>query len=137
MDLDIGQADRLAVARGAHRPDAARGIRGQGSSSLRPSAQPAQGIQPTVDRGGPSPGSDHVLAVGDELVLGEPLEGEGAVLDGAVPSEEMTQIVAIAAPGRRCQVVARQAGEEGRHPSCLARRSRLRHMYCTQSHPPR
>ena len=54
-----------------------------------------------------------MLAIGDEFVFGEALEGERAVLDALVPGEEMTQIVAIAAQGRRREVVTRQTGSSG------------------------
>ena len=47
----------------------------------------------------------------------------GAVLDGPVPGQEMTQVVAIAAQGRRREVVTRQAGEEGDHPARFGGRS--------------
>ena len=137
VDLDVGQAGRLAVAHRAHGPDVARGIGSQDAGPARPSAQPAQGVQPAIDRGGPPTGGDHVLAVGDQFVFGEPLDGEGAVLHRAVPGEEVAQIVAVTAQGGRREVVARQAGEEGRHPSRLARGIDCRCLYCTQSQPPR
>ena len=46
---------------------------------------------------------------------------KGAVLDAAVPGEEVAQVVAVAAQGRRREVVTRQAGEE-RSPSSPVRR---------------
>jgi len=70
VDLGIGQADRLTVAHRAHRPEVAGDIAAQRASAAGPSAQAAQGIQAPVDRGGTSPGGDHVLAVGDQLELG-------------------------------------------------------------------
>jgi hypothetical protein len=45
-----------------------------------------------------------VLTVGDQFVFSEPLEGKGAVLDRAVPGQEMAQVVAVAAQGCRCEV---------------------------------
>ena len=80
---------------------------------------------------GPPTGGDHVLTVGDQFVFSEPFEGEGAVLDRAVPGQEMAQVVAVAAQGCRCEVVTRQAGEKGRHPSWFARGVRRRRMYWT------
>ena len=77
-----------------------------------------------------------MLAVGDEFVFGETLDGEDAVLDGLMPREEMAQVVAVAAQGRRREIVLRQAGEERRHPARLAG-DHLGCWYCTQSHPPR
>ena len=65
MDLGIGQADRLTIAHRAHRPEVAGDIAAQRAGAARPSAQAAQSIQAPVDRGGTSPGGDHVLAVGD------------------------------------------------------------------------
>ena len=54
----------------------------------------------------------------------------------SVPGEEMAQIVAVAAQGRRREVVMRQAGEERCHPARFGG-DRLGCLYCTQSHPPR
>jgi len=41
-----------------------------------------------------------VLAVGDEFVFGETLDGEDAVLDSLMPREEMASVVVVAAQGR-------------------------------------
>jgi hypothetical protein len=65
LDLGVGQADRLTIAHRAHRPEVAGDIAAQRAGAARPSAQAAQSIQAPVDRGGTSPGGDHVLAVGD------------------------------------------------------------------------
>ena len=62
-----------------------------------PSAHAAQGIEPSVDRGGAPSGGDHVLAVGDQVVRGEVVERERVGLDRGVPGEEVPQIVAVAA----------------------------------------
>ncbi len=110
VHLGVGQASRLAVARGAHGPDIARGVGSQGAGPARPPAQPAQGVQPPVDRGRAEASGDHVLAVGDQLVFGEGLQDEGAVMDRAMPGDEVTQVVAVAAQRRGCQVIARQTG---------------------------
>ncbi len=107
MDLDVGQAGRLAVARGAHGPDVAGSVGSQGAGPARPAAQPAQGVQPAVDRSRPEASGDHVLAVGDQLVFGELLKDEGTVMDRAVPSDEVAQVVAVAAQRGGCQVIAR------------------------------
>jgi len=106
------------------------------SGTLRPSAQSAQRIQPAIDCRRSSAGRDHVLAVGDEFVFSEALDGEGGVLDGPVPRQEVAQVVTVAAQRRRREVVTRQAGQEGRHPARFGGDS-LGCMYCTQSHPPR
>src|SRR5665213_3952411 len=87
------------------------------SGTLRPSAQSAQRIQPAIDCRRSSAGRDHVLAVGDEFVFSEALDGEGGVLDGPVPRQEVAQVVTVAAQRRRREVVTRQAGQEGRHPA--------------------
>jgi hypothetical protein len=42
---------------------------------------------------------NNALAVGDQFVFSEPLECERVVLDGAVPGEEVQQVVAVAAQG--------------------------------------
>lgn len=49
------------------------------------------------------------------------LQDEGTVRDRAAPGDEMTQVAAAAAQSRGRQVVARQVGEERRHPAWLAR----------------
>ena len=51
--------------------------------------------------------------------------------------EEMTKIVAIAAHGRRREIVPLQTEQEGRHPFRLTGGIFGHCMYCTQSHPPR
>ena len=56
-------------------------------------AQPAQRIQPAIDCRWSLAGCDHVLAVGDEFVFSEAFDGEGAVLDGPVPRQEVAQVV--------------------------------------------
>jgi len=76
-----------------------------------------------------------MLAVGDEFVFGETLDGEAVVLDAAVPGQEMPQIVPVAAQGRRREVVTRQAVEERRHPAGLGSDC-PGCLYCTQCHPP-
>ena len=77
-----------------------------------------------------------MLAVGDEIVLGEAFDGEGAVLNTPVPREEVAKVITVSAQGCRREVVPRQTGEERRHPVRLGE-DRLGCLYCTQSHPPR
>ena len=79
---------------------------------------------------------DHVLAVGDELVLGEAFDGEGAVLNTPVPRKEVAKVISVSAQGCRREVVTRQTGEESRHPTRFGD-DRLGCLYCTQSRPPR
>lgn len=53
----------------------------------------------------------------------------GAVLGTPVPSEEVPQVIAVAAQGGRRQIVARQAREERSHPDRLDGVHACR-MYC-------
>ncbi len=137
VHLGVGQASRLAVALGAHGTDVEHGAGWQGAGAARPAAEPAQGVEPAVDRGGPEASGAHVLTVGGQLVPGQVLKDERAVMDCAVPGGEVVQVVAVAAQRRRRQVIARQAGEERRHPAWLAGCVGGRCAYCTQCHPPR
>ncbi len=138
MNLGIGQTGRLAIAHRAHRPEVAGDIAAQRAGAARPPAQAAQGIQAPVDRGGAPPGGDHVLAVGDQLELGEAVEREPIRLDHGAPGEEVPQIVAIAAQRRRREVLTCQAVKERHHPGRVAYRQTLgrRCLYCTQCDPP-
>jgi hypothetical protein len=77
-----------------------------------------------------------MLAVGDELVLDEAFDGEGAVLNTPVPREEVAKVITVSAQGCRREVVTRQTGEESRHPIRFGD-VRLGCLYCTQCHPPR
>ena len=92
-------------------------------------------VEPAVDRGGPEASGTHVLAVGGQLVPGQVLKDERAIMDRAVPGDEVARVVAVAAQCRRRQITARQAGEERRHPAWLTRSIGGRCAYCTQSRP--
>jgi hypothetical protein len=48
MNFDIGQTRRLLVAHRAHGPDIRRGVSRENAGALRPSARPAQRIQPAM-----------------------------------------------------------------------------------------
>ena len=96
MGLGIGEACRLPVADGAHRPNVARRVSAERSGSSRPPAQSAQSIQPAVYRGRPTPAGDHVLAVSDQLVFGQTFDSERPVLDRVMPGKKMAQVVAVA-----------------------------------------
>src|SRR5258708_3285791 len=90
---------RVAVSR--LMPDTHPGGGGDSAGAAAPTAPPAQGVQAAIDGPGAPAGGNHVLAVGDEFVFGKALDDEGAGLDALLPGEEMPQIVAVAAQGRR------------------------------------
>ena len=116
VNLDIGQANRLQITHSAHRPDPVRDVRRQGAGPARPSAQSAQRFQPAVNRGRPPTGGDHVLPIGDQVMLSEILDDEGPVLDRTAPGDEMAKIVAVTSHGCRREIVPLQTEQEGRHP---------------------
>ena len=97
MNLDIRQANGLLVAHHPHWTHVPRGVGRQGPGGSCPTAQPAQRIQPAIDRGRPPAGRDHMLPVGDQIVLGKRLDGERGILDASVPGQEMVQIVTVTA----------------------------------------
>jgi hypothetical protein len=84
-----------------------------------PAAEAAQSLQPAIDRRWPLIRGNHVSAIGGENLLREHPKREWAVMSRAIPAEEVTQVVAIAARGRRGEAIARQAGEERTHPVWL------------------
>ena len=116
MDLDIGQADRLAITHGAHGPDPVCDSLCQGAGPARPSAEPAQRFKPPVDRGQPPAGGNHLLPIGNQVMLAESLNDEGSVLDRTATGEEMAKILAISAHRRRGEILLLQTELEGRHP---------------------
>ena len=138
MNFDIGQTHRLLVAHRAHGPDIPRGVDRESAGALCPAAQPAQRIQAAIDGRRSPAGRDHVLAVGDEFVFSEAFDGEGVVLDGPVPRQEVAQVITVAT--QRCPAARSSAAPAwpGRVSSSFRfGGDRLGCMYCTQSHPPR
>ena len=82
-----------------------RGVSRQRPAGLRPAAQPAQRIQPAIDRGRPPPGRDHVLPVRNQIAAGKPLEGGWTILDALAPGKEVLKVVAVPAKRGAGEVV--------------------------------
>ena len=73
MDLGRGEADGLAVAGQMDRPDPGGDVGGDNPGGLGPAQQAADGLETAVDGGCPElAAGDHVLAPGDDVVLGQP-----------------------------------------------------------------
>ncbi len=139
VHLGIGQTDRLAVAHHAHRPNVVDDVNGKHAASMRPSAELTQCFQAAIDCRRPATSGNHLLAVSDQVVLGEPARLERPVLQALMPAQKVAEIVPVAPQRRRRQVLPRQTGEKPRQPRRIIRqRQRPRRcLYCTQCHPPR
>jgi hypothetical protein len=59
----------------------------------------------------------HVLAPGDQIVLGQPGEFRRRVVQAGVPGDELPKVVPIAAAGCSRQIVRRQPVKEHLQPS--------------------
>jgi hypothetical protein len=136
MDLERGQTDGLAVAGQTDRPDPGGDVGGDGPGGLGPAQQAADRLETAVDGGRLELAlGDHVLAPGDDVVLGQPGQlGQGAV-QGGVPGGELEQIVAVAPAGGGREILGGEAVEEGLKPGRKLDHRRG-YSHCTPCRPP-
>jgi len=135
MNLGVQKAERLAMARQADAPNITGEIGGHQARPLGPPAQTAERIKPAVHRRRAVPRRDHGLAIGDQIELGQPFEHGDVPLDRLMPTEEMPQIVPVAAHGRSGEVFPLEAIDEAGQPVRVVRS--WERVTCTQCDPRR
>ena len=100
MHFGRGEADGFAVAGRAHRFDVGGDTARDGTAGLRPTQKAADSLQAAVDGGCLElTQGEHVLAPGNQIVLGQPRQLGQAAVQGGVPGTELEQVVAVAASG--------------------------------------
>ena len=114
MHLRGRETKRSRLADDTHRLDVEGDIARHSAVGFSPAQQSTYRLQPAIDGSRLEPAlRHHVLPPSDQVMLGQPGEFRRRVVQAGVPSDEVQQIVAIAAAGCRRQVVGRQAIKEG------------------------
>ena len=136
VHLSGGQAKRPALAHNTHRLDVQSDVACHGAIGLGPAQQVTYRFQTPIDRGRLQPTLRyHMLAPSDQIVLGELAEFRHHVVQAGVPSDELQEVIPIAAAGCGRQIVGRQPVKE-----CLQPRGEGFHpapcLYCTPCRPP-
>ena len=120
----------------AHRSDVGGDTARDGTAGLRPTQKAADSLQAAVDGGCLElTQGEHVLAPGNQIVLGQPRQLGQAAVQGGVPGTELEQVVAVAASGGGRPILGGEAVKKGLKPGrYVGHRNRM--MSCTPCQPP-
>ena len=105
MDLGLAQPGRLSASGHGQRLEVSRD-HGEDLLILSPATEPAERLEPAIDRGRPQALDGHqVLSVAQQVGLGEVRQHDGCALDLLDPLEEKGEVATIRAD--------RQGGQTG------------------------